>query len=97
MMVADEQIAKEAKSIFSKELGLQIHTGVAIESVKVTKNKITLRYTNADKQKQTLEVDKLIVAIGRIPNTAGLGADKNGLALDERGLCWCVTARLQRR
>lgn len=85
MMVADEQIAKEAKSIFSKELGLQIHTGVAIESVKVTKNKITLRYTNADKQKQTLEVDKLIVAIGRIPNTAGLGADKNGLALDERG------------
>jgi dihydrolipoamide dehydrogenase len=32
-----------------------------------------------------LEVDKLIVAIGRIPATAGLGISENGLLLDERG------------
>ena len=86
MMAADEQIAKEANSIFSKELGLQMHMGVTIESVKTTKSKVTIRYADADKKKQTLEVEKLIVAIGRIPNTTGLGIDKNGLAVDERGL-----------
>ena len=34
---------------------------------------------------QKLEVDKLIVAVGRVPNTAGLGAENTGLKLDERG------------
>ncbi len=66
LMAADEQVAKEAKSIFSKELGLQISTGI-------------------NNQEQVLEVDKLIVAIGRTPNTSGIGADENGLMLDERG------------
>ena len=32
-----------------------------------------------------MEIDKLIVAIGRIPNTTGLGVKENGLLLDERG------------
>ncbi|MBS0424380.1 MAG: dihydrolipoyl dehydrogenase [Proteobacteria bacterium] len=85
LMAADEQIAKEAKSIFTKEPGLQINTGVNIKSVKVTGNTVAVGYSDANNQEQVLEVDKLIVAIGRIPNTAGLGVDENGLQVDERG------------
>lgn len=85
LMAADEQIAKEAKSLFAKEPGLQIHTGVSIHSIKTGDGCVAINYNNADNQPQALEVDKLIVAIGRIPNTTGLGAKEAGLSLDERG------------
>ncbi len=85
LMAADEQIAKEARSIFTKEPGLQINTGVNIKSVKTSKNIVVVNYSDANNQEQVLEVDKLIVAIGRIPTTAGLGVSENGLLLDERG------------
>lgn len=85
LMAADEQIAKEAKSIFAKEPELQINTGVNIKSIKVAGDTVTIGYSDSDNQEQILEVDKLIVAIGRIPNTAGLGVDENGLQVDERG------------
>ncbi|WP_374567783.1 dihydrolipoyl dehydrogenase [Nitrosomonas sp.] len=85
LMAADEQIAKEAKSLFAKEPGLQINTGININSVKLSGDSVVVNYSDANNQEQQLEVDKLIVAIGRIPNTAGLGAKEAGLALDERG------------
>lgn len=85
LMAADEQVAKEAKSIFAKESGLQINTGVNIKSVKVASDTVSVSYSDSDNQEQALEVDKLIVAIGRIPNTAGLGVQENGLQVDERG------------
>ncbi|HNP27226.1 MAG TPA: FAD-dependent oxidoreductase, partial [Nitrosomonas sp.] len=85
LMAADEQIAKEAKKIFSKELGLAIHTGIKIKSIKANKKGVTVNYQDADGNTQKLEVDKLIVAVGRTPNTSGLGADENDLSLDERG------------
>jgi dihydrolipoamide dehydrogenase len=46
---------------------------------------VTVAYTNAKGEAQTLEVDKLIVSIGRVPNTIGLNAEAVGLKLDERG------------
>ena len=85
LMAADEQVAKEAKSVFAKEPGLQINTGVNIKSVKVDGDTVSVSYSDSDNQEQILEVDKLIVAIGRIPNTAGLGVQENGLQVDERG------------
>jgi dihydrolipoamide dehydrogenase len=85
LMAADEQIAKEAKTIFAKEPGLQINTGVNIQSVKVSGNTVMVSYSDSNNQEQVLEVDKLIVAIGRIPNTTGLGVEENGLSVDERG------------
>jgi dihydrolipoamide dehydrogenase len=85
LMAADEQIAKEARNVFTKELGLQINTGVSIKSVEASKNTVIVNYSDASNQEQMLEVDKLIVAIGRIPATAGLGISENGLLLDERG------------
>ena len=85
LMAADEQVAKEAQRVFSKEPGLEIQTGIEIKSIKTFKKTVKIEYCDAKDEIQTLEVDKLIVAVGRSPNTKGLGVDKNGLKLDDRG------------
>lgn len=80
----DEQIAKEANKAFAKQ-GLKIELGVKIAEVKSGKKGVTVSYANAKGEAQTLEVDKLIVSIGRVPNTTGLNPEAVGLKLDERG------------
>ena len=80
----DEQIAKEAKKAFDKQ-GLKIELGVKVGEIKATKKGVNVAYTNAKGEAQSLDADKLIVSIGRVPNTIGLNAEAVGLQLDERG------------
>jgi dihydrolipoamide dehydrogenase len=80
----DEQIAKEAHKAFTRQ-GLKIELGVSVGAVKSDRKGVSVAYTNAKGEAQTLAVDKLIVSIGRVPNTVGLDADAVGLKLDERG------------
>ncbi|MGB4059847.1 MAG: dihydrolipoyl dehydrogenase [Burkholderiaceae bacterium] len=80
----DEQIAKEAKKAFDKQ-GLKIELGVKVGDIKVGKKGVNVSYTNAKGEAVELAVDKLIVSIGRVPNTTGLNAEGVGLQLDERG------------
>ena len=80
----DEQIAKEAKKAFDKQ-GLNIQLGVKVGDIKTSKKGVSVNYTNAKGEAQTLQVDKLIVSIGRVPNTQGLNPEAIGLKLDERG------------
>jgi dihydrolipoamide dehydrogenase len=80
----DEQIAKEAKKAFDKQ-GLKIELGVKVGDIKTGKKGVSIAYTNAKGEAQSLDVDKLIVSIGRVPNTIGLNAEGVGLQLDERG------------
>jgi len=80
----DEQIAKEARKAFDKQ-GLKIELGVRVDQVKAGKKGVTVAYTDAKGAAQTLSVDKLIVSIGRVPNTEGLNAAAVGLQLGERG------------
>lgn len=85
LMAVDEQVAKEARNIFTKEPGLQINTGINIKSIKASRKNVVINYVDSNNQAQSLEVDKLIVAIGRLPNTTGLGVKENDLLLNERG------------
>lgn len=80
----DEQIAKEAQKAFTKQ-GLKVELGVKIGEVKTDKKGVTVAYTDAKGAAQTTTVDKLIVSIGRVPNTVGLNHEAVGLKLDERG------------
>ena len=80
----DEQIAKEAHKAFTKQK-LKIELGVNITEVKSDKKGVTVAYANAKGEAQSLVVDKLIVSIGRVPNTIGLNPEAVGLKLDERG------------
>lgn len=81
--MADGQIAKEALKVFTKQ-GLIVHTGVNVTAVSAKKN-VAVEYIDSSGAARTLAVDKLIVSIGRVPNTGGLGAETAGLKLDERG------------
>jgi dihydrolipoamide dehydrogenase len=80
----DEQIAKEAHKAFTRQ-GLKIELGVKVGEIKTGAQGVSVDYTNAKGEARKLEVDKLIVSIGRQPNTAGLNAEAVGLKLDERG------------
>jgi dihydrolipoamide dehydrogenase len=80
----DEQVAKEAHKAFTKQ-GLKIELGVTVGEIKTGKKGVSVAYTNAKGEAVALDVDKLIVSVGRVPNTIGLAADAVGLALDERG------------
>ena len=80
----DEQVAKEAQKALTKQ-GLKIQLGVKISEVSSGKGGVAVTYTDAAGKAQKLEVEKLIVSIGRVPNTTGLNAEAVGLKLDERG------------
>ena len=81
----DQQIAKEAHKAFTKQ-GLKIELGAKVGDIKNTKKNVSIAYTDAKGEAKTLVVDKLIVSIGRVPNTTGLNTEAVGLKLDERGM-----------
>ncbi len=80
----DEQIAKESHKLFLKQ-GLKINLGVKVGEIKTSKKGVSVAYTDSAGATQTLDVDKLIISIGRVPNTIGLNGEAVGLKLDERG------------
>jgi len=80
---ADEAISKEAAKIFAKQ-GLKIEVGVKVGKIE-SKKSVKVQYTASDNSSKTLECDRLIVSIGRVPNTDGLNAAGVGLKVDERG------------
>jgi dihydrolipoamide dehydrogenase len=83
MSAADHDIAAAAQKELEKQ-GLDIQLGAKMTSCEVSNGKAKVQYEQ-NGESHTLEVDKLIVAIGRKPNTEGLNADQAGLKLDERG------------
>ena len=80
----DETIAKEAHKAFTRQ-GLKIELGVKVGEIKSGAKGVSVSYANAKGEAQTLQVERLIVSIGRVPNTTGLNAEAVGLKLDERG------------
>ena len=84
LSVADVDVAKEAAKVFAKQ-GLKIELGVAIGEVKASKKGVSVAYSDKDGNAHKLEADRLIVSVGRIPNTDGLNAEAVGLKLDSRG------------
>ena len=80
----DDQIAKEAHKLFSKQ-GLAINLGVKIGAIVPGDNDVTVNYADAAGAEHKAVFDKLIISIGRTPNTIGLNAEAIGLQLDERG------------
>ncbi|MBU9270438.1 dihydrolipoyl dehydrogenase [Burkholderia gladioli] len=84
LAAADEAVAKEAAKLFKKQ-GLDINLGVKIGEVKTSDAGVSIAYTDKDGAAKTLEADRLIVSIGRVPNTDNLGLESIGLKANERG------------
>ncbi len=84
LAMADTQIAAEAWKLFTKDQGLTIKLAAKPVSMQVNKNGVRVEYQ--DRQGvQHFECDRLLVAAGRVPNTAGIHAEAVGLKLDARG------------
>jgi dihydrolipoamide dehydrogenase len=81
--IADEQVAKEALRIF-KGQGLDIQLNSRVTDCKVEGKTVDIHYQNDDGD-QRATFDKLIVAVGRRPNTDSLAADEATLLMDEWG------------
>jgi dihydrolipoamide dehydrogenase len=81
--MVDQTIAKEAQRHFKRQ-GLDIKLGAKVSSAAVSGEAVDVTYTDAQGE-HSLQVDKLIVAVGRRPFTEGLLADGTGVEVDERG------------
>jgi dihydrolipoamide dehydrogenase len=90
----DESVSKEAWKLFTKQ-GLKVELGVKIADVIVgdikagegqaASKEISIAYADAKGVAQTIKVDRLIVSVGRVPNTDNLNLEAIGLKADERG------------
>jgi dihydrolipoamide dehydrogenase len=83
LYMADEEIAKETFKDFKKQ-GLDIKLGCKLTSSKSLKNSVKVTYEN-NGTSESMEFEKLIVAVGRKPNTSDVFAEDSGINLDEKG------------
>lgn len=79
----DHQVAREAMRQFKKQ-GLEIHLGTRVTGTKKGKRQVTVQYRDKDGEHE-VTVDKLLVAVGRRPNTDNIAAPEADLLLNERG------------
>ncbi len=79
----DEEISAELDKSFRKK-NIQIQTGCKVESVKKDAKGVTVSFTDKDGKKQTLQAEKLLLAVGRKPLTENCGLEKSKAQL-ERG------------
>jgi len=82
--MTDEQVAREAQRLFQRQ-GLDIKLGSRVVSSNTVDGGVEICYQNTEGE-HTAVFDKLIVAVGRRPNTDGIAADEATLLLDEWGL-----------
>ncbi|MGZ5651569.1 MAG: FAD-dependent oxidoreductase, partial [Usitatibacter sp.] len=81
----DEAVQKEAWKAFTKTQGLNIKMGVRIDRATLRRPGVVVDYTDEKGLAQKLECDRLVVSVGRVPNTDGLAAGAVGLKIDQRG------------
>lgn len=81
--MTDAAVSKEALKHFKKQ-GLDIRLGAKVSGAEKKKSGVTLKYTDA-KGEQSVEVDKVVVAIGRRPFSKDLLGEGTGVEIDERG------------
>src|SRR6056300_490404 len=83
LFMADKEIAKETLKDFKKQ-GLNIKLGCKLTSSKSLKNSVNITYETEGKSEE-MKFDKLIVAVGRKPNTQDVFSEDSGINLDDRG------------
>ena len=79
----DEEVSATLEKSFKKQ-GIAIHTQAKVEKVSKTAKGVTVDFTDAQGNAQKLEAETCLVAVGRSPNTQGIGIEKTRVRL-ERG------------
>ncbi|MCD2441199.1 dihydrolipoyl dehydrogenase [Agromyces sp. SYSU K20354] len=80
----DVDVSKEITKQYRK-LGVPILTSTKVQTVTDDGTSVTVSYQGADGQPGSLEVDKVLMAVGFAPNVEGIGLEAAGVALTDRG------------
>lgn len=80
----DEEVSKFMERIYSKR-GIEIHTGARFQEAKVAKAGVKVTFTDKKGESHTKDVDYVLSAVGRVPNSSDVGLDTAGVAVDDRG------------
>ena len=80
----DAEVSKFMERTYKKR-GMDIHTSARFESCEVKADGVTVTFTDKKGETQTKDVDYVLSAVGRVPNSENLGLDTAGVAVDERG------------
>ena len=81
----DREISNEFQKILTKQ-GIKFKMGSKVESLNSNGNLVTIKYTNVkDTKEEIIEVDKVLVSVGRKPYTEGLNLTKVGVKKDTKG------------
>src|SRR5258708_12873264 len=82
--VEDEDISKELLRVFKKK-GITCHVGAKVDKVEKTKDGVSVAFTSAEGKKEKLDAEKVLIAVGRGPNTEKIGLEKAPSIKTERG------------
>ena len=80
----DAEVSKFMERVFTKR-GMEIHTKARFESAKVGKDGVKVTFTDSKGTSHSKDFDFVLSAVGRVPNSGGLGLDTAGVKVDERG------------
>ncbi|MEX0836989.1 MAG: dihydrolipoyl dehydrogenase [Gemmatimonadota bacterium] len=80
----DAEISKFMERTFKKR-GMDIHTGARFEKVEIKDDGVTVTFKDSKGEAQTLDVDNVLSAVGRVPNSQDLGLESAGVKVDDRG------------
>lgn len=79
--VEDEEVSKELERVF-KKAGIRIETGAKAENIQKAGKGVKLTVTLAGGKQEQMEAEKLLVAVGRKPNTENIGLEGLKVELD---------------
>jgi dihydrolipoamide dehydrogenase len=80
----DAEVSKFMERTFKKR-GMDIHTGARFEKAEIKDDGVTVTFTTAKGETQSMDVDRVLSAVGRVPNSESLGLDTVGVETDDRG------------
>ncbi len=80
----DAEVSKFMERTYKKR-GMDIHTGARFEKAEVKDKGVSVTFKDAKGKEHTLDVDFVLSAVGRVPNSQDLGLDTAGVKTDERG------------
>jgi dihydrolipoamide dehydrogenase len=91
--IEDEDVSKELARVYRKR-GINFHTGAKMEKVEQTKSGVAVTFSAEGKQ-QTIEAEKILIAVGRRPRTENIGLEKTRIKPDREFIktdSWMQTA-----
>jgi dihydrolipoamide dehydrogenase len=80
----DGEVSKLMERTYKKR-GIDVHTGAFFQTAEIKADGVTVTFKDKKGELQTLDVDYVLSAVGRVPNSEDLGLDSAGVKTDERG------------